>query len=199
MRRRLLISLTLSLCLYAIGSQAQQSQPDPASLQQEVSLLQGKLKFELPGGFTASELPAGSAEEGTAGASGQLFVNNDARQVVVISEAPTPGGVAAADDDHVFLNGAAQGFVSQQKQASADYQPIDEDSLRSGELGLRRINAKGSFAGTPTLNTSLLAGSGPRLVVVQIVSREDDPQGHAQLVQRVLESMPAKVAALRPR
>ncbi|OZI71328.1 hypothetical protein [Bordetella genomosp. 12] len=197
MHRRLLLSLALSL--YVLGCQAQSAEPAPASPPQAVSLLEGKLKFDLPDGFDASALPAGSAEDGTAGASGQLFVNNAARQVVVVSEAPTPGGVAADDDDKVFLNGAAQGFVSQQKQASADYQPIDEDTLHTGALGLRRINAKGSFAGTPTLNTSLLAGSGSRLVVVQIVSREDDPQGHAHLVQRVLDSMPARVAALAPR
>ncbi len=194
MYRRLFTSLALMLC--ALGVQAQEAAPTPP---QAVSLLQGKLKFNLPAGFTASDLPPGRAEDGTAGASGRLFVNADARQIVVVSEAPTPDGVAAADDDKVFLSGAAQGFVSQQKQASADYRPLSEDALRAGVLGLRRIDAKGRFAGTPTLNTSLLAGSGPRLVVVQIVSREDDPQGHAGLVQRVLDSMPAKVAALAPR
>ncbi len=195
MYRRLLTSLALMLC--ALGVQAQEAVP--AAPPQAVSLLQGKLKFDLPAGFTASDLPPGRPEDGTAGASGRLFINTDARQVVVVSEAPTPGGVAATDDDKVFLSGAAQGYVSQQKQASADYQPLGEDTLRAGALGLRRIDAKGSFAGTPTLNTSLLAGSGPRLAVVQIVSREDDPQGHAGLVQRVLDSMPAKVAALAPR
>lgn len=204
MLRRL--RLPLLCCLLAAGAVSQAAEPaaavavpdaneqTSAAEPQTVTLLQGKLRFNLPAGFDGSDLPPGRAEDGTAGALGKLYVNGDTRQVVVISEAPTPGNVAATDNDNAFLTGAAKGFINQQKQASADYTLLGEEVFAAGPMGVKRINAKGSFAGTPTLNTSLLAGSGPRLAVIQIVSRDDDPEGHQQLVSTVLHSLPASSA-----
>ncbi len=171
---------------------------EPPAPPQTVRLLQGKLAIELPEGFNAAPLPPGDASDGTAGASGTLYTSAGRRQVVVVSEAPLPGKLAAADDDKVFLQGAAQGYVTQQKQASADYDVLAQDSLRSGSLGLQRINARGNYAGTPTLNTSLLAGSGPKLAVVQVISRADDPQSHQALVQDMLQRLPPPATAAKP-
>ncbi|MFQ1064645.1 hypothetical protein [Bordetella trematum] len=186
----------------AAAVQADPSTPAPVTQPpappQTVRLLQGKLAIELPEGFNAAPLPPGDASEGTAGASGMLYTSNERRQVVVVSEAPLPGKLAAADDDKVFLQGAAQGYVTQQKQASAEYDVTAQDSLRSGSLGLQRINARGNYAGTPTLNTSLLAGSGPKLAVVQVISRADDAQSHQALVQEMLQRLPPPAPATRP-
>ncbi|OZI39933.1 hypothetical protein CEK29_17465 [Bordetella genomosp. 5] len=165
----------------------------PAQLQQ-VSALGGKLNFKLPQSFTASDLPAGTAQNGTAGAEGKLYVQQESRQVIVVSETPTMSGVETSDNDAAFLTGAAVGFMEQQKQISADYKKTGEKSLVSKGLGLRQIDATSTMNGAPIVSTSLLAGSGPKLAVVQIVSRADNAQGHQALVRQVIESMPATPA-----
>ena len=165
----------------------------PAQLQQ-VSALGGKLNFKLPQSFTASDLPAGTAQNGTAGAEGKLYVQQESRQVIVVSETPTMSGVETSDNDAAFLTGAAVGFMEQQKQISADYKKTGEKSLVSKGLGLRQIDATSTMNGAPIVSTSLLAGSGPKLAVVQIVSRADNAQGHQSLVRQVIESMPATPA-----
>lgn len=165
----------------------------PAQLQQ-VSALGGKLNFKLPQSFTVSDLPAGTAQAGTAGAEGKLYVQQESRQVVVVSETPTMSGVDASDNDAAFLTGAAVGFTDQQKEISPDYKKTGEKSLVSKGLGLRQIDATSTMNGAPIVSTSLLAGSGPKLAVVQIVSRADNAQGHQTLVRQVIDSMPATPA-----
>ncbi|AZY49954.1 hypothetical protein ACLQ9F_13310 [Bordetella avium] len=182
--RRLLPSLALSLfALNAHSAPPSQNAPgQPAAMQ--ATLLQGKLTFNLPEGFNARELPAGRTEEGTAGASGNIYANPQTRQIVVVAEAPVSDD--ATDDDKRFLSHAAQGYVRQQKQAAPDYRVTKEETIQIKGMNVHRIDATGTFAGSLSQNTSFLTRSGPRLGVVQVVSRESDAQGHADLVQRVL-------------
>lgn len=153
---------------------------------EKVSMLGGKLTFTLPKGFTASALPAGSEADGTAGASGTLYSNATTRTVVIAAQNSIPNAAQVKDNDSVFLDAAVSSFLSQQAAALPDFNKQSEKSMTLKGLGVRQIDSTATQGGGQTLNSTLIAGSGSRMAVVQVISRAADKAGHAALMKHIL-------------
>jgi hypothetical protein len=180
--------VVLALCLAAglmVGGAHAQSAGAPPGMTAPtgpISLLDGKMAFTVPSGFVGGDLPTG-----TAGVTGHMFMNQAAQRAVITTEAPTP--TETSDNDSVFLAGAVQGFITQQKLQMPDYQKTGEKSFTVKSLGVREIDSTGSMANNPVRNTTLVAASGKRMAVVQIISNQKDESGHDAMVKQVLASM----------
>lgn len=153
---------------------------------EKVSMLGGKLTFTLPKGFTASALPAGSEADGTAGASGTLYSNATTRTVVIAAQNSIPNAAQVKDNDSVFLDAAVSSFLSQQAAALPDFSKQSEKSMTLKGLGVRQIDSTATQGGGQTLNSTLIAGSGSRMAVVQVISRATDKAGHGALMKHIL-------------
>ncbi|SEM67857.1 hypothetical protein SAMN04487857_10412 [Pseudomonas sp. ok272] len=153
---------------------------------QKVSVLGGKFSFALPAGFVANTLPGGDAANGTSGATGTMYVNPQSKTVLIIAENTLPDGQKVKDNDPAFLDTSLSGFVTQQRAALPDFNKQSEKSLTVKGLGLRQIDSTATQGGGPTLNTSLLAGSGSRMMLIQVISRIEDSKGHAALLKQIL-------------
>jgi len=153
---------------------------------QKVSMLGGKFSFTLPKGFIANPLPAGDEAKGTAGATGTMYTNATTRTVVIAAENTIPKGQQAKDNDAQFLDDAVSGFLSQQAAELPDFSKQSEKSMSVKGLGLRQIDSTATMGGGKTLNSTLLAGSGSRMTVIQVISRIDDKSGHEALVKQIV-------------
>lgn len=151
----------------------------------KVSALGGKFGFSLPDGYKAEELPAGNNENGTAGAKGTMYMHQQQRRVVIVTQMPVPNGETAKDNDEVFLAGAVAGFEQQQGAALPDYKKLDEKRLTLKKLGVRQIDSSATMGGGRTLATTFVAASGKQMALVQVISRADDEKGHAAMVKRI--------------
>jgi hypothetical protein len=156
---------------------------------ESASLLAGKLKFALPPGFVGSALPPGSASDGTAGATGTIYVNQATEQVVLNTEAPVPGGARVGDDDKAFLDRTVADFSAQQQKALPDYEKHGEKSMTIKGLGLRQADASATFGGAKTRSTTLIAGSGNTMALVRVMSKAEDTAGHNILVSQVVDAI----------
>ncbi|NBF06746.1 hypothetical protein GV819_31215 [Pseudomonas sp. Fl5BN2] len=153
---------------------------------EQVSLLAGKLAFTLPKGFSASALSAGSEANGTEGASGTLYSNASTKTVVIAAQNSIPNGVQVKDNDPEFLDQAVSGFLSQQAAALPDFSKQSEKSMTLKGLGVRQIDSTATQGGGQTLNSTLIAGSGTHVAVIQVISRAADKAGHAALMKQIL-------------
>ena len=153
---------------------------------EKVALLDGKLTFTLPKDFSASPLPVGDQDSGTAGASGTLYANDKTRTVVIAAQNSIPNGAQVKDNDSAFLDDAAAGFLVQQVQALPDFKKQAQKSLTLKGLGVRQIDSTATQGGGLTLNSTLIAGSGNHMAVIQVISRAADKAGHAALMKQIL-------------
>ncbi|KTC40314.1 DcrB/PsbP domain-containing protein [Pseudomonas sp. L5B5] len=153
---------------------------------EKVVLLDGKLAFTLPKDFSASALPVGDQDSGTAGASGTLYANDKTRTVVIAAQNGIPNGAQVKDNDTAFLDDAAAGFLVQQVQALPDFKKQAQKSLTLKGLGVRQIDSTATQGGGLTLNSTLIAGSGNHMAVIQVISRAADKAGHAALMKQIL-------------
>jgi len=152
----------------------------------KVSTLDGRFAFNLPDGYVTEAMPAGAAQSGTAGARGTMYMNEKQRRVVIATEMPTPEGVDVDGNDPTFLDGAAAGFTAQQSASLADYTTQDKQSHVIRTLGVRQIDSTATRGGGKTLTTTFVAAAGGRLSVVEVISRADDPKGHAAMVKQIV-------------
>jgi hypothetical protein len=175
----LLLAAVASLgAVNAYAAKAADSAPE-----QKVSMLGGKFKFVLPKGFVANPLPASPT-----GASGTMYTNETSKTVVIVAENTIPGGVNVKDNDGPFLDKSAADFSSEQAKALPDFTPLSEKSLtqKTNGLGLRQIDSSATQGGGKTLDTTLMAASGTRMALVQVISRLSDNAGHDTLVKKIV-------------
>ncbi|EJL02422.1 MULTISPECIES: hypothetical protein [Pseudomonas] len=179
--------LTAIASLAVVPVQAAQPKPAAEAPAQKVSMLGGKFVFNLPKGFTATPLPAGDAAQGTAGATGTMYSNATSRTVVIAAENLIINGATVKDDDGAFLDMTMADFAAQRSKALPDAKILSEKSLtqKGTGLGLRQLDTSATQGGGPTLDTTLLAASGTRMAVVQIISRASDKTGHEALVKQI--------------
>lgn len=52
---------------------------------------------------------------------------------------------------------------------------------------MRQVDSTATQGGGQTLNTTLLAASGKRMALVQVISRANDKSGHDALVKTILK------------
>ncbi|EJM84989.1 MULTISPECIES: hypothetical protein [Pseudomonas] len=178
-KKAVVLLLAVAASLGALNAQAAK-ETAPA---QNVSMLGGKFKFNLPKGFVANPLPADAT-----GASGTMYTNATTKTVVIAAENTIPGGVNAKDNDGEFLDTTASDFATQQAKALPDFTKLSEKSLtqKGTGLGLREIDSIATQGGGKTLDTTLMAASGTRMALVKVISRLSDNAGHEALVKQIV-------------
>lgn len=168
--------------LGAINAQAAKAKEKAAT--EKVSMLGGKFTFTLPKGFVADPLPASPT-----GATGTMYTNQTTKTVVIAAENQVPEGNNVKDNDSTFLDGSVSDFIDAQRKALPDFNKLSEKSLtqKGTGLGLRQVDSTATQGGGQTLNTTLMAGSGTRMALVQVISRVSDKKGHDALVKTILK------------
>ncbi|MFJ2486718.1 hypothetical protein [Pseudomonas sp. NPDC087639] len=168
--------------LGAINAQAAKAKEKAAT--EKVSMLGGKFTFVLPKGFVADPLPASPT-----GATGTMYTNQTTKTVVIAAENQIPEGNNVKDNDSEFLDGSVSDFIEAQRKALPDFNKLSEKSLtqKGNGLGLRQVDSTATQGGGQTLNTTLMAGSGTRMALVQVISRVSDKAGHDALVKTILK------------
>ncbi|POA26469.1 MULTISPECIES: hypothetical protein [unclassified Pseudomonas] len=185
-KKAVVLLLTAVTSFAAVSVYAAKQPAAKTAPAQKISALGGKFAFTLPQGFIANPLPGGDAAKGTAGATGTMYTNQASKTVLIIAENTLPNGLNVKDNDTAFLDESVSGFATQQREALPDFSKQSEKSLTVKGLGLRQIDSTATQGGGLTLDTSLLAGSGTRMMLIQIISRADDKAGHAALVKQIL-------------
>ncbi|MDY7560908.1 hypothetical protein QN366_17705 [Pseudomonas sp. CCC3.2] len=186
------LALSLTALLVGMSSFAANKPAHPATAATKLSTLEGKFAFNLPKGYVARALPPGDAKNGTAGATGTMYVNKDEKRVIIAAQNALPNGLKAGDNDDGFLDSSVTGFVRQQSEALPDFKQTNEHRMTIKGLGIREIDSTATMGGGSTLNTTFLSGSGNHMSVVQIVSRADDQAGHTALIKRIIEDLNAR-------
>ena len=170
-------AVLLALAL-AAGSAFAASKPTT----QTISTLGGKFTFNLPKGFVANPLPASPD-----GASGTLYSNETTKTVVIAAENTLPNGISVKDNDGGFLDGTVADFDAAQHKSLPDYNKLSEKALtQKTGLGLRQIDGTATQGGGMTLTTTLMAASGTRMAVIQVISRPGDMAAHETLVKQIV-------------
>lgn len=169
--------------LGALNAQAAKAPAKEAAPTQKVSMLGGKFTFTLPKGFVANALPSSPT-----GASGTMYANETTKTVVIAAENSLPDGTKVKDNDGAFLDGTAADFDAAQRKALPDYNKLSEKSLtlKSTGLGVRQVDSTASQGGGMTLNTTLMAASGNRMTVIQVISRPGDMAAHETLIKQII-------------
>ncbi|PQO95955.1 MULTISPECIES: hypothetical protein [Pseudomonas] len=187
-KKAVVLLLTAAASLGALNAQAAKATSSDKAPTQKVSMLGGKFTFTLPKGFIANPLPAGDAATGTAGATGTMYTNQATKTVVIAAENTIPGGANVKDNDGEFLDSTVSAFATEQRNALPDFNKLSEKSLtqKGTGLGLRQIDSTATQGGGMTLDTSLMAASGTRMAIIQVISRPNDKTGHETLVNQII-------------
>ncbi|MDB5995143.1 MAG: hypothetical protein JWP42_2279 [Pseudomonas sp.] len=182
-KKAVVLLLTAMASLGAFNAYAAKAKANDTAPIQKVSLLGDKFKFTLPKGFIANPLPSDPT-----GASGTMYTNETTKTVVIVAENTVPGGANVKDNDGEFLDGTAADFASQQAKALPDFTKLSEKSItqKGTGLGLRQIDSTATQGGGKTLDTTLMAASGTRMALVQVISRLSDNGGHETLVKQIV-------------
>ncbi|CAI8763801.1 Exported protein [Pseudomonas sp. IT-347P] len=169
--------------LAGFGALHAQAAKEKASTE-KVSMLDGKFTFVLPKGFVADPLPPSPS-----GTKGTMYTNETTKTVVITAENKIPEGQHVKDNDGQFLDGTVSSFIEDQRKALPDFNKLTEKSLtqKGTGLGLRQVDSTATQGGGQTLNTTLMAGSGTKMALVQVISRASDKKGHDALVKTILK------------
>jgi hypothetical protein len=118
-----------------------------------------------------------------------MYTNESSKTVVIAAENQIPEGQNVKDNDGEFLDGSVSSFIEDQRKALPDFNKLTEKSLtqKGTGLGLRQVDSTATQGGGQTLNTTLLAGSGTKMALVQVISRASDKKGHDALVKTILK------------
>ncbi|MET1070963.1 MAG: hypothetical protein ABWY28_23405 [Pseudomonas prosekii] len=178
-KKAVVLLLTAVTSLGALNAYAAKAASD-APL--KVSMLAGKFSFTLPKGFAANPLPPGAT-----GATGTMYVNETTKTVVIAAENNLPPGVTVKDNDGKFLDETAADFDVAEHKALPDFNKLSEKSLtlKGTGLGVRQVDSTATQGGGKTLNSTLMAASGNKMAVIQIISRPADKAGHDKLVKQI--------------
>ncbi len=180
-KKALVLLLAAATGLGALNAQAAKATSSAAPAH-KVSMLGSKFTFNLPKGFIANPLPASPD-----GASGTLYSNETTKTVVIAAENTLPNGVSVKDNDGGFLDGTAARFRSGATQIPARLQQAQRESAtRTTGLGLRQIDGTATQGGGMTLTTTLMAASGTRMAVIQVISRPGDMAAHETLIKQIV-------------
>ncbi|MBN0976633.1 hypothetical protein JTY93_10050 [Pseudomonas hygromyciniae] len=181
---RLALALTVSLGASPLFAAAKPAAAPPDDFQ-IVSTLDGKFTFTLPKGYVADALPPGAQAQGTAGANGTMYINQATKSVVVVAQTLRNDGIDLQDNEPQFLDSAVEGFLKDVGTSLPDYKKLAQKKLLIKGVGLRQVDGTAKMGGGKTLNSTFLAGSGNRLLVIQAISRADDVKGHELLVRQI--------------
>ncbi|MNF58232.1 hypothetical protein D3C84_397820 [compost metagenome] len=180
-KKALVLLLTAAASLGALNVHAATATSSNAPAH-KVSMLGGKFIFNLPKGFIANPLPTSPN-----GASGTMYSNETTKTVVIAAENSLPNDLSVKDNDGEFLDSTAADFETAQHRSLPDYNKLSEKSLtQKTGLGLRQVDGTATQGGGLTLNTTLMAASGKRMAVVQVISRPGDMAAHETLIKQIV-------------
>ncbi|WP_421958000.1 polyribonucleotide nucleotidyltransferase [Pseudomonas ovata] len=181
----LLLSAPLAPATVQADTRAKLAQAAAASLQ--VSLLGGKLAFTLPAGYVKDEMPEVDAKARAEGVSGAMYTQQAEKRVLIVTETPIPVGVEASDDDAQVLDELSAAALTQQGSSYQDVQRLGEQRLtKKNGLGVRQLDASATLGGANVLSTTLLAASGKRSAVLNVISSARDPKAHEAAVKAII-------------
>jgi hypothetical protein len=182
-KKAVVLLLAAVATLGAMNAQAAKATAKETGSAQKVSMLGGKFTFTLPKGFVANPLPTSPT-----GASGTMYANETTKTVVIAAENSLPEGATVKDNDGAFLDGTVADFDAAQRKALPDYNKLSEKSLtlKSTGLGVRQVDSTATQGGGMTLNTTLMAASGSRMTVIQVISRPGDMAAHETLIKQIV-------------
>jgi hypothetical protein len=158
-----------------------------AAAQEKVSLLSGKLLFTLPAGYVKDAMPEIDKEAVAQGVTGSLYTHQAEKRVLIITEMPIPMGVEAGDNDHEVLDGLLVGQQAHQSGSYRDFKQLAEKKrVKKNGLGVGQLDTSVTMSGAPVLSTTLVAASGKRAAILNVISKASDPKQHTAMVQRVI-------------
>lgn len=177
---------TLGMVNAQAASKTQAAAPAAATTQ-KASLLGGKLAFTLPAGFVQGDMPEIDEKAKAQGVTGSLYTNAAEKRVVIATETPLPSGVEVGDNDSVVLDGLVAGTMAQQGAGYKDFKKLGEKKIvKKNGLGIRQVDTSATMSDTKVLSTTIMAASGKRTAVLNVVSNAKDPKQHAALVNAVI-------------
>ncbi|CAM3461089.1 polyribonucleotide nucleotidyltransferase [Pseudomonas floridensis] len=159
----------------------------PAAAVQKASVLDGKLAFTLPAGYVRGEMPEIDEKAKAQGVTGALYSNATDKRVVIVTETPIPMDVKASDNDSVVLDGLVTGILAQQTAGYKDFKKLGEKKIvKKNGLGVRQLDTSATMSDAQVLSTTIMAASGTRAAVLNVVSNAKNPKEHAALVKTVI-------------
>lgn len=183
-----LLALLLSVTLLPMNAQAEsRTKPAKSETRQPVSLLGGKLAFNLPATYKKSEMQEVDAKAIAEGISGAMYTDEANRRVLIVTETPNPVTDQATDNDSQVLDELSSAALSQQSNSFHDFQKQGEQRvLKKNGLGVRQLDAYATLGGGKVLTSTLVAASGKRSAVLTVISSAKDPKGHADTLKTVI-------------
>ncbi|MCQ3025765.1 polyribonucleotide nucleotidyltransferase [Pseudomonas tremae] len=159
----------------------------PASAAQKVSLLGGKLAFTVPAGYVAGDMPDIDEKARAQGVYGKMYTNAAEKRVLIVTETTLPMNVEASDNDAALLDGITDGIVDHQSAGYKDFKKLGARKIvKKNGLGVRQVDSSATMSDAKVLSTSIIAASGTRTAVLNVVSSANNPKEQAALVKTVI-------------
>ncbi|WP_233473486.1 hypothetical protein [Phytobacter diazotrophicus] len=152
-----------------------QTTEQKAATTETISLLDGKQEFQLQG-YEVQPVPGG--------APGKMYVNKQAKRVLIIGEEDIPLAARAASEDD-FLTGL-KSIKDQQKQASPSYKVVSEKTENVKGQKVYHIEATSNMDGTDVFQATLIAVANKKFTIIQVISNQKDKPGHIAAVNNIL-------------
>ena len=152
---------------------------------EQVSMLGGKLSFNVPAGYAKDQTPL-DPKAAAMGVTGASYFNAAEKSLLITAQVPLPVN-AESDNDATSLSGLAKGTEMQQSSSYKNFKKIGEKSIvKANGLGLRQLDTSFNVNDKPMLATTVAAASGLQSAVVTVLTNVDNPKGHAALVKTVI-------------
>jgi len=177
------LNITGAMCLAAavgctvnVASAAEVKTAEKTATNTEtLSLLDGEQVFTVQG-YVAQPVPGG--------APGKMYVNKQAKRVLLIGEEEIPL-IARAASDSDFLDGM-KSIKDQQKASSPAYTVVSEKTENAKGLEVYHLEATNNMGGNDVLQATLLAVAHNKFTVIQVISNHKDKSGHLAAVNNIL-------------
>ncbi|MEG5263956.1 polyribonucleotide nucleotidyltransferase [Pseudomonas sp. JDS28PS106] len=180
--------LALLSAVAPVGVQAEtKAKSSSQATVEKVSVLDGKLSFTLPAGFKKDPMPEIDAKAVAQGVTGSLYTHQAEKRVLIITEMPIPMGVEATDNDAEVLDGLLVGQQAHQSGSYKDFKKLAEKKIvKKNGLGVGQLDTSVTMSGAPVLSTTLVAASGKRAAILNVVSRAANAEQHKAMVKTVI-------------
>lgn len=151
-----------------------------------VALLQDKMSFHLPEGFSDQSQQTGV--KNTPESVTQLFIDVNSRQLVVTSEVIPPSS-ELLDNSDASYQGLSKGLMSGLSNQYENIQKTNENSLTLDGQRFERLDTIQSVKGQKVVAATLFTIQNKKVVTLQIVTPADREDDHNKLVQNIIDTL----------
>lgn len=180
MRALLLFSLLLAGC-----DNRESQTASASSAEVKVALPESRLSFELPPSFSDQTAQAGIVNDGDA--TMRLFIDINARQRVLVSEATLPE--AQEGDRTVTLADLGSGILNGLTDYYQDIYVTADRELTLAGRQFQRLDTLQSINDQVVAASTLFTLAAPKVVTLQILTPSDQGEAHRALVQRITDTL----------